>query len=230
MRKRYQQAKDLELNQAQFDFQSNTEQSEHAPGANNKAIPLCGNNVTNIISSLAKTEKLESSLATNSTTFLSSNVQPYATSYQRNVPGFLEDNMGENDSTDNELAASLRLVPDPAKLVLNYMQKFFARSLRNGRFEERIMLPSNISVLKELLIVSPHVGLHLKEDSTTLVAQWKEKMRGNTVKTDESLVFLMFIAMYGLVSMLNVDEIVTLLGLISQSKRALELCHAWFCS
>lgn len=44
MRKRYQQAKDLELNQAQFDFQSNTEQSEHAPGANNKAIPLCGNN------------------------------------------------------------------------------------------------------------------------------------------------------------------------------------------
>ncbi|PRQ42016.1 hypothetical protein RchiOBHm_Chr3g0453051 [Rosa chinensis] len=220
-----QQVKDLGLKQTQFDFLLNKEQSEHAPGATNEAIPSSSNNVTNFIPSLANMEESESSLARNAETFLSSNVQPHATSEERNVPGFLEDNKSGNDSTQNELAASLLLVPDPAKLVLNNMQKSLARYLRNGDFEESIM-SSNIFILKELMIVSPLVGSHLKADSTTLAAQWKEKMRGNTVNSEESLVFLLFIAMYGLVSMLNVDEIVKLLGLISQNEKALELCHA----
>lgn len=183
--------------------------------------------MTEIISSLARTKELESSLATNSATFLFSNVQPYAFSNERNVTGFLEDYMSGKDSTQNDLSASLlRSVSDPAKIVLYHMQNFLARSLKDGGCEDRIMLLSNISILKGLMIVSPNVGSHLKEDSTTLVAQWKEKMRGNTVNSDESLAFLMFISVYGLVSTLNVDEILIFLGSISQNKSALALCHA----
>jgi hypothetical protein len=169
-------------------------------------------------------EEPESSLARNAATFPSSNLQLIATSDERNVPGFLNENLSGNNFIQNELSASLRLVPDPAKVVFNIMQKSLARYWINGDLEESIM-SSNISILKELLSVTHHVGSHLKEDATYLAAQWKTKMSGNTENSVESLAFLLFITTYGLVFMLNGDEIVKLLGLTSQNKRVLELCQ-----
>lgn len=215
-----QQAKELELKRIQFDSQPKIEQSEHTPGVNSAAVP---SSVTNS-SSLVEMEEPESSLARNAATFPSSNLQLIATSDERNVPGFLNENLSGNNFIQNELCASLQLVPDPAKVVFNIMQKSLARYWINGDFEGSIM-SSNISILKELLSVTQHVGSHLKEDATYLAAQWKTKMSGNTENSVESLAFLLFITTYGLVFMLNGDEIVKLLGLTSQNKRVLELCQ-----
>ncbi|XP_062005762.1 uncharacterized protein LOC133722932 [Rosa rugosa] len=215
-----QQAEALELNRAQFDSQVKIQQLEYTPGAENAAV---ASSVTNNISSLVKADEPESSLSKNAASFLSSNL-PNATSDEGYVPGFLNENLSENNFIDNELAAFLRLSQDPAKLVLYNMQKSLDQYLRNGYFEESVM-SGNLSILKELMSISPHVGSHLKVDATYLAAQWKTKMRGNTENSVESLAFLLFITLYGLVSMLNVDEIVKLLGLISQNKRALELCQ-----
>ncbi|KAM5561416.1 centrosomal protein of 290 kDa [Rosa sericea] len=216
-----QQAEALELNRAQFDSQVKIQPLEYTPGAENAVV---ASSVTNSISSLVKAEEPESSLSKNAASFLSSNLQPNATSDEGYVPGFLNENLSGNNYIDNELAASLRLIPDPAKLVLNNMQKSLDQYLRNGYLEERIM-SGILSILKELMSISPHVGSHLKVDAICLAVQWKRKMRGNSENSVEILAFLLFIAMYGLVYTLDVDEIVKLLGLISQNKRALELCQ-----
>ncbi|XP_050384112.1 uncharacterized protein LOC126800746 [Argentina anserina] len=216
-----QQAEALELKRAQFDSQVKFQQLETMPGTNNAVIP---SSVTNNISSLVKAEEPESSLSKHTASFPSSDLQLIATNDEGYVPTFLNENFCGNDFIQNELAASLRLVPDPAKLVLNNMQKSLTQYFKNGNFEESIM-SGNLSILKELLNMSPDIGSHLKEDATYLAAKWKIKMRGNTENSLESLTFLLFLATYGIVHMLNVDEIVKLFGLISQSKRAVEVCH-----
>lgn len=137
------------------------------------------------------------------------------------MSGFRNEPLSGNPSI---LAASVPLSSDPAKLVLNSMQKSLAEYLGNGDFEESIM-SSNISQLEELMRVSPHVGPHLKADAANLAVQWKAKMTGNTENSLEGLGFLLFIASYGLLSILNIHEIIKLLGLICQDKQTLELCQ-----
>lgn len=131
-----------------------------------------------------------------------------------------------NYSLPNEMLVSLRLSSDPAKLVLNLIQRSFTQHWTNGYVssKERVV-SSNISLLKLLMGVSKHVGPHLKEDATNLAAQWKAKMTADSENSLESLGFLLFTSIYGLLSTLNEDEIVTLLGRICQHKRSLELCQ-----
>ncbi|KAL6146687.1 hypothetical protein ACLB2K_057365 [Fragaria x ananassa] len=216
-----QQAEALKLKRAQFDSQVTIQQLEYMPGDNNAIIP---SPVTNIISSLVKAEEPDSSLPKNSASLVFSNLQPIATSDEGYVPGFLNKNSSGNNFIQNALANSLRLVPDPAKLVLNNMQKSLVQYLTNGYFEESLM-SGNISILMELMSMSPNIGSHLKVDATYLALKWKIKMTGNSENSVESLAFLLFLATYGILYMLNEDEIVKLLGLISQNKRAGELCQ-----
>ncbi|KAL6142726.1 hypothetical protein ACLB2K_061003 [Fragaria x ananassa] len=71
----------------------------------------------------------------------------------------------------------------------------------------------------------PHVTPPLKEDAMKLAFQWKAKMRADVENAWEILGFLNFIAAYELVHTLDIDEIVKLLGMISQNKEALEFCQ-----
>lgn len=187
-------------------------QLRRALGAKDKAP------ATNSISSLGKVEEPES---TNAATFSFLNLQPNATMDARNASGFRNEPLSGNRSV---LAASVPLSSDLAKLVLNSMQKSLAEYLGNGVFEESIM-SSSISQLEELMRVSPHVGPHLKADAANLAVQWKAKMTENTENSLEGLGFVLFIASYGLLSILNIHEIIKLLGLICQDKQALELCQ-----
>ncbi|PRQ49641.1 hypothetical protein RchiOBHm_Chr2g0124181 [Rosa chinensis] len=73
--------------------------------------------------------------------------------------------------------------------------------------------------------LSTHVGPHLKENAKNLASQWKEKLRGDTENSLESLGCLLFIAVYELLGTLHEDEIVMLLRRVSQHKQSLELCQ-----
>ncbi|XP_062018997.1 FRIGIDA-like protein 4a [Rosa rugosa] len=96
---------------------------------------------------------------------------------------------------------------------------------RNGDVSSKEKVVSgNITLLKILMGLSTHVGPHLKENATNLASQWKEKLRGDTENSLESLGYL-FIAMYELLGTLHEDEIVMLLRRVSQHKQSLELCQ-----
>lgn len=124
------------------------------------------------------------------------------------------------------LVASLQSSPDPAKLVLDWMQSNFSQYWTKGDVGlEATLIKTYISVLEQLMRLIPHVGPNVKEDAMKLAVQWKSKMRTDAENALEILGFLHFIATYGLVFTVNVDEIVNLLGMISQHKQALEFCQ-----
>ncbi|KAM5561417.1 hypothetical protein ABKV19_022156 [Rosa sericea] len=166
-----QQAKELELKQKQFSSQAKTKHLEPAPADNNATVPSSTIDHSCInIDVMSNKEEPESSLIRNA-----ANLQPNTTRDDRNVPGLLNENFSCNHSVQSDLAAYLRSVPDPAKVVLNSVRNSIRPYLRKGYFEESEM-SRNISLLKELMIVSPHVGSHLKVDARYLATQWKIKM------------------------------------------------------
>ncbi|KAL6142722.1 hypothetical protein ACLB2K_060999 [Fragaria x ananassa] len=90
---------------------------------------------TNIMPSLVQKNEAESSLAGNAATFLSPS-KPNAT---RTKLGIVDENSSGDRPLQKESAVSLPLVPDPAKMVLNNMQKCLAQYLINGNFEESVI-------------------------------------------------------------------------------------------
>ncbi|PON73970.1 Frigida-like [Parasponia andersonii] len=115
-------------------------------------------------------------------------------------------------------------MPDPTKHVLDIMEGSFSQLWRKGDvgFKAGVM-KSYISIFEQLLRISPPIEVPVREEAMKLAGEWKEKMRANTENSLEVLGFLQFLAMYGLVSSLNEDEILNFLGIISQNEYALEL-------
>ncbi|PQM43225.1 FRIGIDA-like protein 5 [Prunus yedoensis var. nudiflora] len=171
-------------------------------------------------------EKPESSLAKNAAAVSSPNLQLTATTDARNLQGFLHELARGNHLIQNETLAALQTSLDPAKFVLDLMQNSFAQYWGDGDvpYKETVML-SYINLLEQLMGVSLHVGLHVKDDAEKLAIQWKAKMGADTQNSLERLGFLQFIATYGLLSTFTRDDIAPLLGRISQDKQTRELCQ-----
>ncbi|CAL9003487.1 unnamed protein product [Prunus brigantina] len=183
--------------------------TEKAPAGNRVSFPV-------------KIEEPESSPVRNVATSSSPNLQLDAITYARNLQQRLDEHFSENNSVQSKMFDYLRVSIDPGRLALTMMQKSLSEYWRKGGLEATVIM-KNISMLEELVQVLPHVGSHVRKDAEELAVKWKAKMRANTDNSLEILCFLQFIATYGLVSTFDVDEMVKLLGMISQHKQAIEL-------
>lgn len=175
-----------------------------------------------------KVDEQESSLDKNAPTFSSPNLQPSATVHARNSPGFLNEQSIWKHSIQNKIFIALEKSSesDPAKLVLDLMQISFAGYWTKGEAHiEATAMKSFISLLETVTRALLYVGPQVKEDAIELAVQWKTKLKADTENSLEILGFLQFIATYGLISMFTIDEIVKLLGMVSQHTQALELCR-----
>ncbi|KAM1598437.1 hypothetical protein EV2_034421 [Malus domestica] len=150
----------------------------------------------------------------------SSHVRNAATSSSPNL------SLIENQPMQNRMLAVLKRSTDPANLFLKLMQESFNEHWGKGGvgFEEYFM-KSHISMLNDLMKVRPDVGPIVKEDAIKLAVQWQAKMRADIGNSLEILGFLQFIATYGILSTLNGDDIVKLLGVLCQHKQATKLCQ-----
>lgn len=175
-----------------------------------------------------KVDEQESSLDKNAPTFSSPNLQPSATVHARNSPGFLNEQSIWKHSIQNKIFIALEKSSesDPAKLLLDLMQISFAGYWTKGEAHiEATAMKSFISLLETVTRALLYVGPQVKEDAIELAVQWKTKLKADTENSLEILGFLQFIDTYGLLSMFTIDEIVKLLGMISQHTQALELCQ-----
>ncbi|XP_040374668.1 FRIGIDA-like protein 5 [Rosa chinensis] len=177
---------------------------------------------SNVISSLIEVEEPESLLAKKVAVSSSSNPQLSDSLKARNLHG----QVTGNDLLENQFFDNLQSSLDPAKLVLDWMQTYLSQYWTKGDVGfEVTSIKTYISLLEQLLRLSPHAGARVKGDAMKLAVQWKANMRADTENSLEILGFLHFLATFGLLYTLNVDEIVKLLGMISQHKEALELCQ-----
>ncbi|XP_050383977.1 uncharacterized protein LOC126800631 [Argentina anserina] len=194
--------------------------------------------VANVISSIVKTERSESLLPRDEATLSASNNQiqnenivslPSIVKIER-PESSLARNVATLSSPNNYLLQSLLITlqssSDPSKLVLDMVQRSFTYYSRNRNVGSKgRVVSSNISLLKMLLGLSTHVVSHLKEYATNVASQWKAQLIADTEESEESLGYLLFIAVYGLLATLHEDEIVMLLRRLSQHKQSLKLCR-----
>nr|XP_011466363.1 PREDICTED: FRIGIDA-like protein 5 isoform X2 [Fragaria vesca subsp. vesca] len=173
--------------------------------------------VMNAVSSIVKSEPSESSLARNEAILSPPNNN---TQNERIV------SLSSIAKIKKNLLVALQSSSDPAKLALDMMQRSFTYywSHRDVSSKEKVV-SSNISLLKTLMGLSIHVGPHLKENATNLASQWRAQLIADAEDSLESLGYLLFIAMYGLVATLPEDEIIMLLRRVSQHRQSLLLCQ-----
>ncbi|TQD75827.1 hypothetical protein C1H46_038635 [Malus baccata] len=201
---------------------------EHAPQLR-QALGITYNaSVYSALSVPVKIEEPEPSTVRNLATSPSPILQlsATATTDARNSQDCLDEHLSGNDSANKELLDALRLPVDREKVVLKLMQKSLEQywSNRNVGFIANLK-KTYIPMLNELTKISTNVALDVKEDAVKLAVQWQAKMRTDTENSWEILGFLQFVAAYGLLSTLSVDETVMLLGNICQNKPVLQLCQ-----
>lgn len=177
----------------------------------------------NIVSLPVKIEEPECLPVRSPSTSSSPNLQLNATTDARNLQGSPNEHLSGKQPRHIEMFDALQMSLNPAKLVLKLVQASLTEHWKIGHVGSKVVM-KNISILNDLTRVKPHVGLDVKKDAVSLAVQWQEKMRADAENSLEILVFLQFVAAYGLLSTLNGDEIVKLLGMICQHAQALELC------
>ncbi|KAI5326537.1 hypothetical protein L3X38_035611 [Prunus dulcis] len=154
--------------------------------------------VGNIVSLPVKIEEPECLPVRRASTSPSPNLQLSATTDARNLQGSPNEHLSGKQSRHTEMFDALQMSLNLAKLVLKLVQASLTEHWKIGHVgSKEVVMKKNIYILNDLTRVKPHVGLDVKKDA--------------------------FVAAYGLLSTLNGDEIVKLLGMICQHAQALEL-------
>ncbi|KAL9272192.1 FRIGIDA-like protein, partial [Drosera capensis] len=135
---------------------------------------------------------------------------------------FLNDRFNEHESMGDQVYYALRLSKNPARLVLDAMEGFFAPHSKRGdsEYEARIVRSSCLLLLDQLLKLKPPVERLVKEKARDLAALWREKMKGEGESYMVALGFLMFVAVYDLSGEIEKNELGRLLCLIDKRLQA----------
>lgn len=154
----------------------------------------------------------------------SANSTSSVTNSEKSPELLLNDLAVDHDLTDDEVSAALQFSPDPAKFVLDVMQGSYFKFWNNGKFDP-LLTRNIILLLEELMKIAPKVSHQVKEAAVKQVLLWKENISLEPQNSLEILAFLMFLAIYDLVSYFRRDEVVRLVETIVRYKQAPETCR-----
>lgn len=133
---------------------------------------------------------------------------------------FLNEHVKEHDSIRCEVYYALQFAPDPAELVVDVLQVFDApRSELNKGFKMGVIRKSCILLLEQLFRISPPIKPHVKEAAMKLAVDWKEKFVKKYEVPQKFLGFYLLLAIYGLASSFDPDELLGLLMNMDHSKK-----------
>ncbi|XP_075098241.1 uncharacterized protein LOC107825057 [Nicotiana tabacum] len=140
---------------------------------------------------------------------------------------FLNEQANKLDSLSDDVFRSLQLSRSPAQLVLDAMEGFYPPHLMSGdtEFEGSVVKQTCILLLEQLIRVSPKIQPIVRRRARKLAREWKGKMRAMTGDQLEILGFLYLLASYGLVSSFDADELMSLLTVVAEHNKSMELCR-----
>ncbi|WCJ43252.1 hypothetical protein M5689_024007 [Euphorbia peplus] len=141
-------------------------------------------------------------------------------------PLVLDDSMNSNELMPSEVLAALKLSPDPAKFVLDVLLGSYSQHCEHGGSElDTSVAKSIVTILGQLIHISPKISSMVKEESMKLAVLWKSNLTVETVKETEVWAFLLFLFIYGLVSHFRGEEILRLVMKIALHRNAPMMCH-----
>ncbi|KAJ9185920.1 hypothetical protein P3X46_005491 [Hevea brasiliensis] len=139
---------------------------------------------------------------------------------------FQNEELGEYDLKPQEVLAVLKFSPDPAKFVLDVMQGSYFHHWKNeGGGLDASVFRSKVLLLEQLMKVSPKISPPVKEAAKKLAVSWKVNIGLQTENQMEVWAFLLFLAIYGLVSFFGGDEILGLIDIVAHLRQAPEICR-----
>ncbi|PON43294.1 Frigida-like [Parasponia andersonii] len=142
---------------------------------------------------------------------------------------YVNDTMKERNQILLELPGAIRRAPDPGVLILGAMEGFYRSNGKNNKGGKDLELThvrrSCVLLLEQLMVVCPNVGSGSREKAKNLALEWKENMSKDGANPLESLGFLHLVAAYGLVSELNVDELLDNLVNVARYQPGIDLCR-----
>ncbi|WCJ43248.1 hypothetical protein M5689_024003 [Euphorbia peplus] len=136
---------------------------------------------------------------------------------QNTCPLILPSDMGDGDLTPNEVLSVLKSSPDPADFVLSLMQGSYSQQDANVK--------SKNLLLEKLIEVSPRINLVVQTKAVKLAVSWKENLSLGTENSMEVWLFLLFLAAYRIANRFGWTEILRLLLVVSDQRRAPLLCQ-----
>ncbi|CAI0432264.1 unnamed protein product [Linum tenue] len=130
---------------------------------------------------------------------------------------FLNERHKDLDTLKVEVQNALKLLSDPAKLVLDAMQGFYPPHLKKGdiEFEVDVVRKSCIMLLEQLANMSTEIKPTTRNEAMSLALDWMTKMKPDVDHFLEVLAFLQLLAAYRLASAFDVDELVIQFGVIA---------------
>lgn len=185
-------------------------------------IPMCG-----IVQSQDNVEEPEYYQVDNAISSSPSENLPFSTTMDRSMILLLKEFRNDQDLFIEKVSPALQMSLDPARLVLDVLQEFYSPQTRKRDINCDANLNKNCTLLLDKLVrVPPEMKPHVKVKAMALAVEWKEAIRTEAENSFEVLVFLQFLAIYGLIYGFNGDEIFTLLKTVGQHDKAPELCWA----
>ncbi|XP_077246965.1 FRIGIDA-like protein 1 [Tasmannia lanceolata] len=114
----------------------------------------------------------------------------------------------------NEIEGALRFASDPAKMVLDAMDGFYSCDDLNSKEDKDVGLAAIrrvcIILLERLVLISPEIKNPVKERAMKLALEWKGKISPGGEKLIEIVAFMQILAIFGLVSAFDVEELLEL--------------------
>lgn len=134
-------------------------------------------------------------------------------------------NLIGNDLTQDDILIVLQQ-PDPAKHVLGMVKDSFLELWKRGDHVGSsgvCFLKSYIFIFEQLLRNSREIQTNVREDAMKLAKEWEGRMRKNNVENSlEALGFLIFLAVYDLVSSINENYLTSFMEIVSCDRLVLE--------
>ncbi|XP_060213857.1 FRIGIDA-like protein 5 isoform X2 [Lycium barbarum] len=126
------------------------------------------------------------------------------------------------DLTSGCSLSFIHCLSDPAKVVLDALRK--CRSTNLGKYKYGPLVMKSFSdLLEHLREVSPEITPQVKIDAIVLAVEWQKTFTGSQLNPSEVLGFLQLLATFELSSSFDSDELLPLLKIVYNSKRAINL-------
>ncbi|CAK7340848.1 unnamed protein product [Dovyalis caffra] len=150
-----------------------------------------------------------------------------SSTFQFNATASERSSQPVNECVNTHHLMHLGVSVEPAKYVLDFMLWSFSQNWKNGVAGLDASVKRNhVLLLEHLMKVSPKISPQVKEDAIKLAVIWEKNIRLETEDSMEVLMFLFFLAIYGLVYCFSRDRILRLIGTIAHKKEAPEIFKA----
>ncbi|KAK9691822.1 hypothetical protein RND81_09G222300 [Saponaria officinalis] len=140
---------------------------------------------------------------------------------------YLNERFNHHESMKGEVFKMLKSMSNPAEIVLDAVDGFFAPHMtKDGvEFETSVVRSSCLLLLEQLMNLKPVDMKAVKREATIVAVKWRAKMKALEEIEVVVLAFLLLLVTYNLNNFLKKNELRRLCGLVDQHKLAEYFMH-----